>query len=75
MVVVEEERQREKEKRGRGEERGDQRNVGKERKRVTQIVRRGEKKLEGKRRKRKERELGRKKLLGSTSSSLRVVSW
>ena len=40
VVVVEEEKGREKEKRGRGEERGDQRNVGKERKRVTQIVRR-----------------------------------
>ena len=35
-VVVEEEKGREKEKRGRGEERGDQRNVGEERKRVTQ---------------------------------------
>ena len=43
-MVVEEERRREKEKRGRGEERGGQRNVGKERKRVAQIVRRGKEK-------------------------------
>ena len=49
--------------------------MSKERKRVTQTVRRGEKKLEGKRGKGRRKRAREKKVLGSTSSPLRVVSW